>query len=395
MDKREQELRQKVADLKEEAQNLMNDKKQDDAKAKLADAKAAKAELDNYLDMKQIEVPEPENKGGKQMNQEPKDKKDDKLNYTSVFLKALRKKPLNDAEMAVMDEFKAAAMVEGVDADGGYIVPEDISTKINELKNTVDNLEQYVTVEPVSTNKGARTLEVKADSTPFSVMDEMGNPTAMEELSGPKFSRISYAIKDYAGFLPISNDLLNDTDQNLVAYLRRWFAKKSKATRNNLIINLLKGLTAQAISTTDAIKDLKQILNVDLDPAHAQNAVILTNQDGFNYLDQLEDADGRGLLQPDPTNATRKLAFGKPVVVVSNKTIASRVDGVAGTTSYPFFVGDLKEAVVLFDRKQMSLDMTKEGGSAWRTNSTEIRAIEREDIKLWDSEAVVFGEVTV
>ncbi|MGQ0455225.1 phage major capsid protein [Bacillus sp. SS-TM] len=35
----------------------------------------------------------------------------------------------------------------------------------------------------------------------------------------------------------------------------------------------------------------------------------MTNQDGFNYLDQLEDKDGRPLLQPDPTNPTRKLLF--------------------------------------------------------------------------------------
>jgi HK97 family phage major capsid protein len=55
----------------------------------------------------------------------------------------------------------------------------------------------------------------------------------------------------------------------------------------------------------------------------------------------------------------------------------------------------LKEAVVLFDRQQYSIDMTKEGGNAWRTNSTELRAIEREDVKLWDSEAVVFGQITV
>ena len=41
--------------------------------------------------------------------------------------------------------------------DGGYIVPEDITTTINQLKQTVDNLEQYVNVQPVSTNKGART----------------------------------------------------------------------------------------------------------------------------------------------------------------------------------------------------------------------------------------------
>ncbi|MGQ0421800.1 hypothetical protein ACT4US_26015, partial [Bacillus sp. HC-Mk] len=31
-------------------------------------------------------------------------------------------------------------------------------------------------------------------------------------------------------FLPVPNDLLNDTDQALEAYLRQWIAKKSIAT---------------------------------------------------------------------------------------------------------------------------------------------------------------------
>ncbi|PEQ57037.1 phage major capsid protein, partial [Bacillus cereus] len=68
---------------------------------------------------------------------------------------------------------------------------------------------------------------------------------------------------------------------------------------------------------------LKTTLNVTLDPAFVAAANIFTNQDGFNYLDQLEDKNGRPLLQPDPTNPTRKLFAGKPVIVLSNKTIAT------------------------------------------------------------------------
>lgn len=48
---------------------------------------------------------------------------------------------------------------------------------------------------------------------------------------------------------------------------------------------------------------------------------------------------------------------------------------------------------MLWDRQQLSLDMTKEGGSAWRGNTTEFRAIEREDVTLWDTEAVVYTKL--
>ncbi|MGU3442190.1 phage major capsid protein [Bacillus cereus] len=385
MDKREQELRQKVADLKAKAEEFNNSGKYEDAKAKIEEAKNAKNELDNYLAMMQIQVSDPVNSQAGVLP--PSSVKNEDPSYKEVFMKAIRGQNLSHEEASVMQEYKAA-LSENSGKDGGYIVPEDITTTINQLKQTVDSLEQYVNVQPVSTNKGARTLEKRAASTPFAPLSEYGKPNAMQEIASPEFNRLSYAIEDYAGFLPVPNDLLDDTDQALESYLRQWIAKKSIATRNYLILQEINKLTKVDLKDYNG---LKTTLNVTLDPIFAAAAAnIFTNQDGFNYLDQLEDKNGRPLLQPDPTNPTRKLFSGKPVIVLSNKTIATDKDGKA-----PFIVGDLKEAVILWDRKQLSIDMTKEGGNAWRTNTSEFRAIEREDVTLWDQEAVVYGQITI
>ncbi|MGG0257943.1 phage major capsid protein [Bacillus mycoides] len=384
MDKHEQELRQRVADLKAKAEEFNNSGKYEDAKAKIEEAKNAKNELDNYLAMKQIQVPDPVNAQTGVLP--PASVQNEDTSYKEVFMKALRGQALSHDEISVMQEYKAS-LSENTGKDGGYIVPEDITTTINQLKQTVDSLEQYVSVQPVSTNKGSRTLEKRAASTPFAPLSEYGNPNAMQEIASPQFDRLSYAIEDYAGFLPVPNDLLDDTDQALESYLRQWIAKKSIATRNYLILQEVNKLTK--VDFKD-YKGIKTALNVTLDPVFSAVANIVTNQDGFNYLDQIEDKDGRPLLQPDPTNPTRKLLSGKPVIVLSNKTIATDKDGKA-----PFIVGDLKEAIVLWDRKQLSIDMTKEGGNAWRSNTSEFRAIEREDVTLWDSEAVVYGQITV
>lgn len=384
MDKHEQELRQRVADLKAKAEEFNNSGKYEDAKAKIEEAKNAKNELDNYLAMKQIQVPEPVNSQTGALPPAPV--KNEDTSYKEVFMKAIRGQNLTHEEASVMQEYKAA-LSENAGKDGGYIVPEDIITTINQLKQTVDNLEQYVNVQPVSTNKGSRTLEKRAASTPFAPLSEYGKPNAMQEIASPEFDRLSYTIEDYAGFLPVPNDLLDDTDQALEEYLRQWIAKKSIATRNYLILQELTKLTK--VDFKD-YKGIKTALNVTLDPAFSAVANIFTNQDGFNYLDQLEDKDGRPLLQPDPTNPTRKLLSGKPVIVLSNKTIATDKDGKA-----PFIVGNLKEAIILWDRKQLSIDMTTEGGNAWRTNTSEFRTIEREDVTPWDTEAVVYGQITV
>ncbi|OUB90319.1 major capsid protein [Bacillus thuringiensis serovar medellin] len=384
MDKREQELRQKIADLKAKAEEFNNSGKYEDAKEKIEEAKNAKNELDNYLAMKQIQVPEPVNSQAGVLP--PASVKNEDPSYKDVFMKAIRGQSLSHEEASVMQEYKAS-LSENTSKDGGYIVPEDITTTINQLKQTVDNLEQYVNVQPVSTNKGARTLEKRAASTPFAPLSEYGKPNAMQEIASPEFDRLSYAIEDYAGFLPVPNDLLDDTDQALEEYLRQWIAKKSIATRNYLILQELNKLTK--VDFKD-YKGIKTALNVTLDPAFAAGANIFTNQDGFNYLDQLEDKNGRPLLQPDPTNPTRSLLSGKPVITLSNKTIATDKDGKA-----PFIVGNLKEAIILWDRKQLSIDMTTEGGNAWRTNTSEFRAIEREDVTSWDTEAVVYGQIIV
>ncbi|EEL93896.1 TPA: phage major capsid protein [Bacillus nitratireducens] len=384
MDKHEQELRQRIADLKAKAEEFNNSGKYEDAKAKIEEAKNAKNELDNYLSMNQIQVPEPVNSQTGALPPAPV--KNENASYKEVFMKAIRGQNLTHEEASVMQEYKAA-LSENKGEDGGYIVPEDITTTINQLKQTTDSLEQYVNVQPVSTNKGARTLEKRAASTPFAPLSEYGNPNAMKEIASPQFDRIPYAIDDYAGFLPVPNDLLSDTDQALENYLRQWIAKKSVATRNYLILQEINKLTKVDLKDYNG---LKTTLNVTLDPIFAASANIITNQDGFNYLDQLEDKNGRPLLQPDPTNPTRKLFVGKPVVVLSNKTIATDGAGKA-----PFIVGDLKEAIVLWDRQQLSIDMTKEGGNAWRSNTTEFRAIEREDVTLWDTEAVVYGQIIV
>ncbi|MGM8213564.1 phage major capsid protein [Virgibacillus sp. W0430] len=392
MTNRERELRQDVSDLKDAAQALMDEGKQEEARAKLGEAKAKKSELDNFLalqkDFQNIQLPGVNNNGAQMV---PDPKQDENKEYKALFFKAVRGQSLTSDELDVMEKYKAK-ISSGTGEDGGYIIPEDIQTRINEFRDTTDDLRQYVTVVPVSTNKGARTLERRAEHTPLQPLSEYGDPNDMKEIDSPKFDRLPYNIEDRAGFLPVPNSVLDDSDQALEDYLIRWISKKSKATDNYLILQQVDTLAKE---TLDDHKGIKTTLNITLDPAFSLEASIYTNQDGFNYLDQLEDGNGRPLLQPDPQNSTRKLLHGRPVVVLSNKTIASVVDEGAGTKMAPFIIGVLDEAIVLWDRQQVSIDMTKVGGEAWRSNTTEFRAIVREDVTGWDNEAVVYTQIDI
>lgn len=82
-------------------------------------------------------------------------------------------------------------------------------------------------------------------------------------------------------------ELLEDTASNIMAYINKWIAKKTKATRNAMILKVLNEMTKGKEVTVENLDSLKDIFNEQLDPAIADNAVVITNQSGFNYLDKL------------------------------------------------------------------------------------------------------------
>ena len=226
-------------------------------------------------------------------------------------------------------------------------------------------------------------FEKLATQTAFANIDEWDT---INDIPAPQFEQKSYKMKSFAGILPTPRQLLQDTDENLTDHLSRFIARKSLFTRNFKILEILNGLTkrTKGVAFTD---DLKDILNVELDGAFAANAKIVTNQDGFNWLDKCKDEKGNYLIQRDVASATGLTLFGHEVVVVPNSTLAS-----TGKKA-PLFIGDLKEAVMLFDRGVYEVKGTDEGGKSFERNSYDIRVIDRFDVQKWDADAVVATEI--
>lgn len=277
---------------------------------------------------------------------------------------------------------------ESVEADGGYTVPEDIVTTVNHWPEIVYSFLDDISVENVSTNKGARTYQKKADTEAFIDLDENGAIT--KKITAPQFERISYAIQDKAGFMPVSNDLIHDSDANITAIVTEWLARANIATANAKILAIIKAKSQQEL---DGIDGIKKVVNVTLGQAYKGTAKIITNDDGLNYLDTLADANGRPLLNPDPTNAANlQLRCGTvvvPIKVVPNKAFPST------GTKIPFVIGDLKAGIRKYDRQSMSLkasDVATIGDfNAFAMNMTLIRAILRDDYEELDKDAYVYA----
>ncbi|GED01398.1 phage major capsid protein [Bacillus atrophaeus] len=392
MSKKEIELRQQFTEKKQQADRALQEGKADEARALLDEVKQLKNQIELMTEGRSLDVPDlpggthfvPEqerNPEGRSVYEQEKEER--QQHYRKAFFKGLRGKRLTEEEREILDSPEFRAMSGKNEEDGGILIPEDIGRQINELKRQYEPLEQYVTVEPVTSRSGTRLLEKNVDMVPFSPVEELDE---LPEIDQPKFSKLAYSIVDYGGIMTLSNTMQNDSDQNIMMHVAKWFAKKSVVTRNSLILAALASLKKVDI---DGVDGIKKALNVTLDPMVSPGSIVMTNQDGFNWFDTLKDGTGKYLLQPDPTNPTKKLLDGRPVVPISNRVLKTQ-KGKA-----PVIIGNLKEAIVLFDREQQSIASTDTGAGAFETNTTKVRGIEREDVRKWDEEAVVFGQVTI
>lgn len=292
---------------------------------------------------------------------------------------------------AARQRFRNAGMKEGTPADGGYTVPEDIQTRINEYREAQASLISLVDVENVTTNKGQRTFKKRAQQTGFVKVAEGGKIGAGVT---PQFERLSYEIEKYAGYFPVTNELLSDSDANIVGTLTAWIGNESRITRNKLILTTLGTKEKTPIKTLD---DIKKALNVTLGQAFKPTSRIVTNDDGLQWLDTLKNEKGEYLLQPSPADPMQlRLCAGATTIPV---TVVPNADLPTATDKIPFIIGDLKEAVKFLDRNQMSImasDIASIGTlNAYEMDMTLFRAIEREDCVLKDKGAFVYGEVTV
>lgn len=375
---------------KQEVLDLVNEDKVEEAKTAKAELVTMQDKFDILADMAEVE---------------DKEKIETEEEVTPMAVEN-KKDAIHEFAMAARNHFKNT-MTEGTAADGGYTVPQDIQTKINEYKEAKFSLKKLVNVENVTTMSGRRIFKVKTAHTGFSSVNE---GAAIGQKATPTFSKIDYTIDKFAGILPVTDELLADSDANISNVLIKWLGDESVATENAQILSLINPGSTGADISAQPIDGIKTALNVTLGQAYAENAAIITNDDGFNFLDTLKiTGSNEYLLKPakDQTAPTPyTLAVGArniPVVVVPNNVFASTVvaTGDDAGTYIPFVVGDLEEAVAFFDRQQLSImtsntasiNVTESGTttvlSAFESDLTLFRGIIRFDVESRDSDAIV------
>ena len=387
MNKKMREILAKIEAKQNLAKGYMEGENKDVEKAKeiLNEIKALKEEYEVEKEIFESEketnaLSEEETEKVVKTIENKRDEEEGKENSTKAFAKAVR---------GMIDK----DLNEGTAVDGGYTVPEDIQTKVQRLRETKESLRDLISIKNVTTNSGKETYKTRGQATGFGAVEEGGK---IPKAGSPKFSRLSWTISKYGGYMPVSNELLEDSDENIEALMTEWLADESRMTWNKLILAVIATKTQVAFTGLD---DIKKALNVTLGSKFKSTSMIITNDDGLQYLDTLKDEEGKYLLQPNPSDPMKlRLCAGAttvPVKVYSNETIETE------NGKIPFIIGDLKEGIKGFDRKHLTLLPSKVAvvGSgddqlnAYEEDLTLIRGIEREDVEMRDSQAFVNGYI--
>lgn len=296
-----------------------------------------------------------------------------------VFNKQVLNVPLTEEEKKyATNAVGTPGQAGGLPNKGSYLLPDEQFNRLIEYRRGLFALKDLCEVIPVTRRSGSipTTVEDNSELINFDELNEINRKDI-------NFAQISYNVGTYGEIIPVANELLEDIDIDLIGVIGRRFVRKGVNTENSKIIALLQTLTPEA---GDSYDDIKTALNVSLDPDIAATAVIITNQNGFDYLDQVKLDNGLPLLQPVLIDPTKKQLSGRIIHVVKNE----KLPDVSG--AHPFFVGDMAEFCKFFDRKQVTVDLSTDAG--FNMNAAMVRAIERFDVQKADVSAMVYLQIT-
>ena len=251
------------------------------------------------------------------------------------------------------------------EVDAGILIPVEILSPQEKPEDVVD-LKNYVKTVSVNSASGKYPVIAKSGSKMNTVAELEQNP----ELSKPKIENVDYSLETRRGYIPISQEAIDDASYDVTGLIRDEINDQSRNTRNADIATVLKSATAKSVTGLDGLKDL---VNKEIKKVYPVKFIISSSL--YAELDKLKDKNGRYLLQDSITSASGKMLFGKEVVVLDD-------DMIAGAGELKGFVGDPKSFCAFFDRKQTSVE--------WVDNQIYgklLAGVVRYDVKKTDTDA--------
>lgn len=258
------------------------------------------------------------------------------------------------------------------DSGSAALIPTEVLKPhfVNKTRNPLLDLVERV---KVNSGSGKYPLIKKTDGVMISTEELKSNP----ELGKPAISEIDYSIKTYRGYVPVSQEMIDDADYDIMSIVEDEVFNQGENTELSLVTAVLKTATQADAAGFDGIKD---IYNKKLKSIYKASIVVTKSM--FAALDKVKDKDGRYMLQTDVASPTGYSFGGKTIYKVDDTVFGNEGD-------MKFFIGDVTEFVKEFDRAQVSVK--------WVNNDIYGQLLGlfiRLDVKKADEEAGFFGTYT-
>lgn len=224
--------------------------------------------------------------------------------------------------------------------EGGALIPEELLAPQMKPEEEVD-LRNYVKVVSVNSATGKYPVISKSDGKMSTVAELAQNP----KLANPTIKEINFEIATRRGYIPISQEVIDDADYDVTGLIRDEITSQSLNTSNADIAAKLKTATAKSVVGIDGLKDL---VNKDIKKVYPVKFIISASL--YAELDKLKDKNGRYLLQDSIIAASGKTLLGREVIVLDDDMIGTSAGDLVG------FVGDAKSFMSFFDRKRTSVE---------------------------------------
>lgn len=393
-----EELEKLIADkkdqretLRKEALTLLEEDKVEESQAKYDEIKAIDEEikeLEDDLKDKQAEENNDEEEV-EPVEVDSNENKGEKRNMNNETIDTSRIEVENRSDVTSQEVRAFKNYLETRDIDGGslttesgfVVIPEEVITDILTLKEKEFNLDQFVTVKSVENGSGKYPVVRQSQ---VAALPEVAELAENPELAVKPFFQLAYDIKTHRGYFLISREAIEDAKVNVLAELKQWMARTIAATRNAAIIDVLQNggpgedgpsttLTTETVSSVD---DIKNAINLNVLPNYEHNVAIVSKT-AWAELDNLKDNNGNYLVQPDIKEASTKRLLGARVVVLPDEMLGE--DG-ASTV----IVGNLKDAIVLFDRSRYQASWTD-----YMHFGEALMVAVRQDVRLLDHKAAI------
>lgn len=345
------------AETEEEVSTV--EKSLEDLQKELEEKQAEKAKLEEEIEDLQKQVDEQNRKAPTFKDVEQRGGK--KLEQRDAIAKFIRTGQTRDIEG-----------LKTTDSGSAALIPTEV-LKPHFLEKTRNPLLDLVQRVKVNSGSGKYPVIKKTDSKMASTDELKANP----ELGKPSISEIDYSIKTYRGYIPVSQEMIDDADYDIMSIVEDEVFNQGENTELSLVATILKSATQADAAGFDGIKD---IYNKKLKSIYKVSIVV--TQSMFAALDKVKDKNGRYMLQTDVASPTGYSFGGKTIYPVDDTVFGAEGD-------MKFFIGDVSEFVKLFDRSQVSVK--------WVNNDIYGQLLGlfiRLDVKKVDAAAGFFGTYT-